>query len=293
MMGDARVVGCPTEILEVLAFYANPETYHGMAYRFGRPTGGFDSDIKADHGHPQYDEPMPGSRARAALRAALPSQRQGADSPTGATIDPSADQDHAASRNNAIQTVGALQEATATPSVQSAPATPCHCYDHCEDDDEGVERRPDCRKRDAPSSADTVSNVECPFCKERHADAVSLSRHLASEMCEEYAAARRAAIDADRSRLDINNPAHHAAIGMAYALSESNYPCAGVTTPAPFASTSVTTVAGGAPERPTTDGAGPRRANPAGLKELYPTLDAMAEELADCITELCALKARQ
>lgn len=25
---------------------------------------------------------------------------------------------------------------------------PCHCYDHCEDDDEGVVRRPSCRKRD-------------------------------------------------------------------------------------------------------------------------------------------------
>ena len=25
---------------------------------------------------------------------------------------------------------------------------PCHCYDHCEDDDDNVERRPDCRKRD-------------------------------------------------------------------------------------------------------------------------------------------------
>jgi hypothetical protein len=50
-------------------------------------------------------------------------QRQGADSPTSATIDPSADQDHAPARNNAQSTVGALQEATETPSVQSAPAT--------------------------------------------------------------------------------------------------------------------------------------------------------------------------
>lgn len=53
----------------------------------------------------------------------FPLQRQGADSPASATTDPSADQDNGPPCNNTVETVAALQEATETPSVQSAPAT--------------------------------------------------------------------------------------------------------------------------------------------------------------------------
>jgi hypothetical protein len=51
---------------EALEFYANPDTYFGCGFLFDRPTGGFDSDF--DEGHEDYDRPMPGKAARAALR---------------------------------------------------------------------------------------------------------------------------------------------------------------------------------------------------------------------------------
>ena len=57
------------------------------------------------------------------IRAHEKHQRQGADSPASATTDPSADQTSSPPRNNAVPTVGALQEATETPGAQSAPAT--------------------------------------------------------------------------------------------------------------------------------------------------------------------------
>jgi hypothetical protein len=50
-------------LTEALAFYADPETYHACGFMFDRPTGGFDED----HGHEDYDRPMPGKRARQAL----------------------------------------------------------------------------------------------------------------------------------------------------------------------------------------------------------------------------------
>lgn len=49
-----------------LEFYADPDTYFGCGFLFDRPTGGFDSDF--DDGHEDYDRPMPGKAARAALR---------------------------------------------------------------------------------------------------------------------------------------------------------------------------------------------------------------------------------
>jgi hypothetical protein len=52
---------------EALEFYADPETYHGCAFLFDRPTGGFDDDFDSDHGHEDYNRPMPGKLARAAL----------------------------------------------------------------------------------------------------------------------------------------------------------------------------------------------------------------------------------
>jgi hypothetical protein len=32
------------------------------------PTGGWETDLEEDHGHPDYDRPMPGKRARALLK---------------------------------------------------------------------------------------------------------------------------------------------------------------------------------------------------------------------------------
>lgn len=55
------------EMREALEFYADPEVYHGCAFMFDRPTGGFDEDFSDDHGHGGYDREMPGKRARAAL----------------------------------------------------------------------------------------------------------------------------------------------------------------------------------------------------------------------------------
>jgi hypothetical protein len=56
------------EIIDVLFFYADPETYHGVAFYNDLPTGGWETDLEEDHGHPDYDRPMPGKRARALLK---------------------------------------------------------------------------------------------------------------------------------------------------------------------------------------------------------------------------------
>lgn len=54
-------------LIEALGFYADPETYHACGFMFDRPTGGFDEDFDEDHGHEDYDRPMPGKKAREAL----------------------------------------------------------------------------------------------------------------------------------------------------------------------------------------------------------------------------------
>lgn len=60
-------------LVEALRFYANPETYHAVSFLFDPPTGGFDADF--DGGHDDYNRPMPGKRARAALAAAAKETR--------------------------------------------------------------------------------------------------------------------------------------------------------------------------------------------------------------------------
>jgi len=55
------------DALDVLDFYADPETYHGVAFYFDAPCGGFDTDFDEEHGHPDYDRLMPGKRARKVL----------------------------------------------------------------------------------------------------------------------------------------------------------------------------------------------------------------------------------
>ena len=52
---------------EALGFYADPTVYHGCAFLFDRPNGGFDSDFEEVSECYGYDRPMPGKRARAAL----------------------------------------------------------------------------------------------------------------------------------------------------------------------------------------------------------------------------------
>ena len=52
---------------EALVFYADPETYHAVGFRFDPPTGGFDEDFDELHGHEFYDRPMPGATARRVL----------------------------------------------------------------------------------------------------------------------------------------------------------------------------------------------------------------------------------
>jgi hypothetical protein len=53
---------------EALEFYADPENYHAIAFLPNRPCGEFAEDFDENHGHPDYDRPMPGKRAREALK---------------------------------------------------------------------------------------------------------------------------------------------------------------------------------------------------------------------------------
>lgn len=57
---------------EALEFYADPEVYHGVAFMFDPPGGGWKEDFSEDHGNSFYERPMPGMRARAALDKASP-----------------------------------------------------------------------------------------------------------------------------------------------------------------------------------------------------------------------------
>ncbi len=52
---------------EALSMYADPESYHGLTIIGDPPCGSFGDDFSDDHGHPDYDRPMPGKTARRAL----------------------------------------------------------------------------------------------------------------------------------------------------------------------------------------------------------------------------------
>ena len=54
-------------LIDAVAFYADPSTYHAVAFWFDSPCGGFDDDFDENHGNPFYDRPMPGRTAREAL----------------------------------------------------------------------------------------------------------------------------------------------------------------------------------------------------------------------------------
>lgn len=55
-------------LAEALEFYADPDTYFGVAILVDRPCGGFADDFGPDD-DPGYGRPMPGATARAALAA--------------------------------------------------------------------------------------------------------------------------------------------------------------------------------------------------------------------------------
>jgi hypothetical protein len=54
---------------EALAFYADAETYHAIAFLPDHPCGEFIDDFSEDHGDEHYDRAMPGKRARACIRS--------------------------------------------------------------------------------------------------------------------------------------------------------------------------------------------------------------------------------
>jgi hypothetical protein len=64
---EAPLLARIARLVEALSFYADPGTYHACSFLFDSPTGGFDADFTS--GHEDYDRPMPGKAARAALDA--------------------------------------------------------------------------------------------------------------------------------------------------------------------------------------------------------------------------------
>lgn len=59
---------------EALDFYADPENYHAISFLLDRPCGGFADDFSEDHGHGDYERPMPGKLAREVLSTPVPSE---------------------------------------------------------------------------------------------------------------------------------------------------------------------------------------------------------------------------
>jgi hypothetical protein len=56
------------QLRAALVMYADPSSYHAIFFMPDRPCGWFIDDFSEDHGDDFYDRPMPGARARAALR---------------------------------------------------------------------------------------------------------------------------------------------------------------------------------------------------------------------------------
>ena len=80
-----RDIGFLLKLLEqygdTIAFYAEPEIYHGVAFISDPPAGEFAEDFGAptEHGHPLYPRPMPGLRARQTLKEACRIDEEEAD----------------------------------------------------------------------------------------------------------------------------------------------------------------------------------------------------------------------
>ena len=58
-------------LIEALETYADEAFYHGCAFLFDRPTGGFDEDFDQSEDS-EYDYPKPGKLARETLRRVAP-----------------------------------------------------------------------------------------------------------------------------------------------------------------------------------------------------------------------------
>lgn len=56
------------DLIDALEFYADPASYHAIAFLTDPPCGGFADDFDEDHGDDFYDRPMPGKKAREVLR---------------------------------------------------------------------------------------------------------------------------------------------------------------------------------------------------------------------------------
>ena len=52
------------ELVEVLSFSGDPDSYFAIAIVGDRPCGDFADDFSDDHGFNEYDRPMPGTLAR-------------------------------------------------------------------------------------------------------------------------------------------------------------------------------------------------------------------------------------
>jgi len=62
-----RVEDILQKAINVLEFYANPDTYFAIAFIADQPAGEFVDDFSNDHGCDQYERPMPGKMARYAI----------------------------------------------------------------------------------------------------------------------------------------------------------------------------------------------------------------------------------
>jgi hypothetical protein len=56
------------ELLSVLAFYANPETYYAIGFIPDRPCGEFETDFDSEYEHEDMQGPRPGARGRKAIK---------------------------------------------------------------------------------------------------------------------------------------------------------------------------------------------------------------------------------
>lgn len=61
-------------LVGALAFYADPEIYHAIAFMADPPCGEWVDDFDENHGHPDYPRAMPGKRAREALAPLMPTK---------------------------------------------------------------------------------------------------------------------------------------------------------------------------------------------------------------------------
>lgn len=64
---NARLTDRVKVLEAALEFYADPQTYHAVAFMADPPCGDFIDDFSEDHGDEFYERPMPGKLARTTL----------------------------------------------------------------------------------------------------------------------------------------------------------------------------------------------------------------------------------